>query len=65
MSQNGRRNEAQLLEKRWREDPRWHGITRSYGATDVLRLRGSVHIEHTLARRGAERLWRQLTAAGV
>ena len=62
MSQNGRRNEAQLLEKRWREDPRWHGITRSYGAADVLRLRGSVHIEHTLARRGAERLWRQLTA---
>ncbi|HUF29232.1 MAG TPA: isocitrate lyase, partial [Gemmatimonadaceae bacterium] len=62
MSQNGRRDEAKALEKRWRDDPRWQGITRSYGAADVLRLRGSVHIEHTLARRGAERLWRQLTA---
>ncbi|MGH3131143.1 MAG: isocitrate lyase, partial [Gaiellaceae bacterium] len=39
---------------------RWRGIERPYSPEDVLRLRGSVEIEHTLARRGAERLWRQL-----
>ena len=38
-------------------DPRWRGVTRSYTAEDVVRLRGSVQEEHTLARRGAERLW--------
>ena len=62
MSENGRAGESSSLASRWRDDPRWSGITRSYGAGDVLRLRGSVHIEHTLARRGAERLWRQLTS---
>ncbi|HTK06515.1 MAG TPA: isocitrate lyase [Ktedonobacteraceae bacterium] len=41
----------------WRADPRWQGITRPYTAEDVIRLRGSIHIEHTLARLGAERLW--------
>jgi isocitrate lyase len=41
----------------WDNDPRWAGITRPYRAEDVLRLRGSVRIEHTLARLGAERLW--------
>src|SRR5258707_11334613 len=41
----------------WRSDPRWEGIERPYSAEDVLRLRGSVHIEHSLARLGAERLW--------
>jgi isocitrate lyase len=41
----------------WRTNPRWAGITRPYSAADVERLRGSVHIEHTLARLGAERLW--------
>ena len=40
---------------------RWHGIERPYTDEDVARLRGSVHVEHTLARRGAERLWGQLT----
>ena len=44
----------------WASDPRWKGITRPYGYEDVLRLRGSIHIEHTLARRGAERLWHLL-----
>ena len=44
----------------WRDDPRWDGITRPYSAEDVVRLRGSVRIEHTLARMGAERLWRLL-----
>ena len=62
MSQNGRKDEADALTRRWGDEPRWGGIERSYTAGDVLRLRGSVRIEHTLARRGAERLWRQLTS---
>jgi isocitrate lyase len=41
----------------WKTDPRWKGIERPYAAEDVDRLRGSVHIEHTLARMGAQRLW--------
>ncbi len=47
---------AQELEREWAGD-RWEGIKRDYSAEDVLRLRGSLTIEHTLARRGAERLW--------
>ena len=45
------------LEQRWANDPRWRGVTRPYAAADVWRLRGTVPIEHTLARRGAARLW--------
>jgi isocitrate lyase len=41
----------------WAKNPRWKGVGRPYSAEDVLRLRGSIHIEHTLARIGAERLW--------
>jgi isocitrate lyase len=41
----------------WANDPRWAGITRTYSTSDVLRLRGSIQIEYTLARLGAERLW--------
>src|SRR5712692_7167637 len=44
----------------WGSNPRWKGITRPYTQEDVLRLRGSIHIEHTLARMGAERLWHLL-----
>jgi isocitrate lyase len=44
----------------WANSPRWRGIERPYTAEDVLRLRGSVAIEHTLARLGAERLWELL-----
>jgi osmotically-inducible protein OsmY len=50
--------EAARLKKDWAENPRWKGIERGYSAEDVVRLRGSVHIEHTLARRGAEKLWK-------
>src|SRR5438128_762384 len=50
--------EAARLKKDWAENPRWKGITRNYTAEDVVRLRGSIHIEHTLARRGAEKLWK-------
>jgi isocitrate lyase len=45
------------LQKDWAENPRWKGITRPYSAADVDRLRGSIHIEHSLARNGAEKLW--------
>ncbi|MFJ3903710.1 isocitrate lyase [Streptomyces sp. NPDC090025] len=51
---------AERLRQRWATDPRWQGIERTYSAEDVIRLSGSVREEHTLARRGAERLWRQL-----
>ncbi|MFE0376510.1 isocitrate lyase [Streptomyces inhibens] len=51
---------AEELAQRWATDPRWKGVERTYGAQDVVRLSGSVREEHTLARRGAERLWRQL-----
>jgi isocitrate lyase len=51
---------AAQIEQEWNSDPRWKGVLRTYGGADVARLRGSVHIEHTLARLGAERLWRSL-----
>jgi isocitrate lyase len=47
------------VEREWRRK-RWDGITRPYSADDVVRLRGSMQIEHTLARNGAEKLWREL-----
>src|SRR5262245_27256150 len=52
--------QIERLERAWREQPRWRGVQRPYTAEDVVRLRGSIHVEHTLARRGAERLWRHL-----
>ncbi len=53
---------ASTLERRWSTDPRWLGIRRTYRARDVERLRGSVPVEHTLARLGAERLWALLAS---
>jgi isocitrate lyase len=53
---------AHQLEKQWRTLTRWDGVRRDYTAADVVRLRGSVHVESTLARRGAERLWGLLHA---
>ncbi|HEV8074355.1 MAG TPA: isocitrate lyase [Candidatus Acidoferrum sp.] len=50
-------NNIVALENQWRSNPRWQGIKRPYKAEDVIRLRGTVQIEHTLARLGAERLW--------
>ena len=44
-------------EQQWNTDPRWKGITRPYRVQDVTRLRGSIQVEYTLARLGAERLW--------
>ncbi len=48
------------LQESWELDTRWKGITRPYSAEDVIRLRGSIDVEHTLARRGAEKLWKSL-----
>ncbi|WP_066367063.1 isocitrate lyase [Neobacillus fumarioli] len=48
------------LQESWEMDSRWKGITRPYTAEDVIKLRGSIDIEHTLARRGAEKLWKLL-----
>jgi isocitrate lyase len=48
----------EAIRKDWAENPRWRGVKRGYSAEDVVRLRGSVQIEHTLARLGAEKLWK-------
>ena len=50
-------DQASQLRSEWQENPRWAGTQRTYTAEDVIRLRGSVQEEHTLARLGAERLW--------
>lgn len=53
-----RRDQAIDLQSEWNESPRWNGTKREYKAEDVVRLRGTVQVEHTLARLGAEKLWR-------
>jgi len=55
-----RQDEIRTIEQDWATNPRWKGVKRGYAARDVVRLRGSVRIEHTLARRGAEKLWRMM-----
>ena len=57
MTQMTREQQIAALEKDWATNPRWKGIKRGYSAADVVRLRGSMPIEHTLAKRGAEKLW--------
>jgi isocitrate lyase len=59
---SSRELEAQKLQKEWSESPRWRGIKRGYSAEDVVRLRGSFPVEYSLARRGADKLWRLLHA---
>jgi isocitrate lyase len=51
---------VKVLERDWSENPRWQGIKRPYAATDVVRLRGTLHIEYSLAKHGAEKLWKML-----
>jgi isocitrate lyase len=53
-----REKQIAALEKDWNENSRWKGVKRGYSGADVVRLRGSVMVEHTLAKRGAEKLWR-------
>jgi isocitrate lyase len=63
MIKNASRHAAAIeaIKDDWEENPRWRDVKRDYTAADVFRLRGSLVIEHTLARRGAEKLWRLLT----
>src|SRR3546814_545265 len=51
---------AAQLNLDWSNNTRWNGVTRSYCAADVVRLRGTVHVEHSLAKLGAEKLWKSL-----
>ncbi len=51
---------AEQLRLDWINNPRWAGVARNYTAEDVVRLRGTVHVEHSLARLGAEKLWKSL-----
>jgi isocitrate lyase len=60
MSDRRLKGAAEELQRHWDTDPRWAGIDRTYSADDVIKLRGSIQEEHTLARIGAERLWRLL-----
>ena len=52
--------DSKQIEREWESIERWSGIRRDYSADDVLRLRGSIEIKHTLAEMGAERLWQLL-----
>jgi isocitrate lyase len=53
-----KQEQIRQLKAEWKESPRWKGIDRTYSAEDVVKLRGTVQIEHTLARLGAEKMWR-------
>ena len=53
---------AEQLTRHWNEHPRWSGVRRGYTAEDVVRLRGTVHIEHSLARLGADKLWSHMVS---
>ena len=56
---------AAEIDQSWAADSRWSGVTRHYSGADVARLAGTVRIEHTLARRGAERLWQRMRRGPV
>ncbi|MBD0291938.1 MAG: isocitrate lyase, partial [Thermoleophilia bacterium] len=58
MSENG--GAPKEAGREWETSERWKGVERPYTAADVARLAGPVHVEHTVARRGAERLWQLL-----
>ena len=53
-----RDEQIKALEQDWATNPRWKNVKRNYSAADVVRLRGSLNVEHTLAKRGAEKLWK-------
>jgi isocitrate lyase len=55
-------NDAAQLKEIWKKDTRWRGVLRPYSAEEVIKLRGSVLIEYTLAKRGAKKLWDYLSA---
>ncbi|MBB6448272.1 isocitrate lyase [Geomicrobium halophilum] len=60
MTQSSFQQQVEELNRQWETEERWQGVKRPYTAEDVVRLRGSLQIEHTLARRGAEKLWDDL-----
>jgi isocitrate lyase len=64
MPASKKQSAARQLEVDWNTNRRWAGVERPYSAEDVIKLRGSVQIEHTLARRGAERLWGSMNGTG-
>ncbi len=59
-TQHTREQQIAALEKDWADNPRWKGIKRPYTAAEVVNLRGSVQVEHTLAKRGADKLWKSI-----
>jgi isocitrate lyase len=59
---SNREQEIAKIKKDWAENPRWKGVKRGYSAEEVYRLRGSLQIEHTLAKRGAEKLWQRMNS---
>ena len=60
-----REEQIKQLEKDWAENPRWANVKRGYSAEDVVRLRGSVQPEYTLARKGAEQLWEKVNGTAT
>ncbi len=60
MTNQTRSSQITDLENAWADNPRWKGVKRPYSAADVVKLRGSLQVEHTLARRGSEKLWNLL-----
>lgn len=62
--QQQRQQEAADLRQHWDSEPRWRGIRRDYSADEVVRLRGTVRVEYSLARRGAARFWQMITKGG-
>ncbi len=60
MNLSTRKEQAAQLEESWENDARWNGITRSYTGEDVVKLRGSIQIEHTLAKKGSARLFESI-----
>ena len=58
---NDRARQMEALREQWESDARWRGIERAYEPEDVVRLRASLQVEHTVARHGAERLWNLIT----
>ncbi|NQD68032.1 isocitrate lyase [Bacillus haikouensis] len=60
MTKNSVNKRAEAIQESWELDKRWQGVSRPYNAEDVIRLRGTIDIEHTLARRGSEKLWNLL-----
>jgi isocitrate lyase len=59
---SNREQEIAKIKKDWAENPRWKGVKRGYTAEEVYRLRGSLQIEYTLAKRGAEKLWQRMNS---